>query len=133
MNFNAKALPGVTELLTAGAVCMALAVVIGAFGAHGLKNRLSDDMMQVYQTGVEYHLAHGLGILMIAVIAALYNGNPLILKAGWVMAGGVLLFSGSLYALAITGIKPLGAITPIGGLAFIAGWGMLAFGLIKQG
>ena len=118
--------------LMLGALMMASAVVIGAFGAHGLKSKLTPDMLQVYQTGVEYHFYHALGVLFIGLIAGVYPNASGVHWAGWALAIGVLLFSGSLYVLALSGIKWLGAITPIGGLAFIIGWVTLAVSLYRQ-
>lgn len=119
-------------LLMIGALLMATAVILGAFGAHGLKGKLTTDMMQVYQTGVEYHFYHALGILMIGLIAGYYPNISGIQWSGWVLLLGVLLFSGSLYALALSGIRWLGAITPFGGLAFIVGWLILAYTLYRH-
>lgn len=111
---------------------MASGVALGAFGAHGLKTKLAADMLQVYQTGVEYHFYHALGILLIGVIAGFYPNASGVQWAGWALFVGILLFSGSLYVLALSGIKWLGAITPIGGLAFIIGWVMLVVSLYRQ-
>lgn len=118
--------------LMLGALLMASAVALGAFGAHGLKNKLTVDMLQVYQTGVEYHFYHALGILLIGVIAGFYPNANGVHWAGWALTIGILFFSGSLYVLALSGTKWLGAITPIGGLAFIIGWIMLAVSLYRQ-
>ena len=118
--------------LVLGALLMASAVAIGAFGAHGLKGKMSAEMMQVYQTGVEYHFYHALGVLLVGVIIGFYPQASGVHWAGWLLTLGVLLFAGSLYALSLTGIKVLGAITPIGGVAFIAGWLTLAISLYRQ-
>ncbi len=112
-----------TILLT-GSAFLVLAVVVGAFGAHALKARLSDDMMEVYKTGVEYHFYHALGLLLIGVLS-LHFPSGLIHWSALFLLIGVILFSGSLYLMAVTGIKWLGAITPLGGLCFIAGWILL--------
>lgn len=112
-----------TIIMTAS-VFLALAVAIGAFGAHGLKSHLSTEMLATYKTGVEYHFYHALGLLLVGVLAVYMPGVQLKWSAIF-LSTGIILFSGSLYALAITGIKWLGAITPIGGLSFIAGWVML--------
>lgn len=103
-----------------GAGLMFLDVALGAFGAHGLKNRLTPEMLTVFETGVRYQAYHALGLLLLAAL----RGPD---KAGWCFVGGILLFSGSLYALALTGVRWLGAITPLGGLLFLAGWALLAF------
>ncbi len=107
---------------------MALAVMLGAFGAHGLRNRLDAYSLSVYEKAVFYHFVNALGILLVALLA---RTNAITLGAQGRVAGllfvGILIFSGSLYALAISGVRTLGAITPVGGVAFIAGWLLLAF------
>ncbi len=107
---------------------MALAVGIGAFGAHALKDRLDEYSQGVYEKAVFYHFVHGLGILLVSVLARTgilsASGEA---RAGWLMALGIVLFSGSLYALAISGVRILGAVTPFGGVAFIVGWILLAY------
>ena len=100
-----------------------LAVAFGAFGAHGLKMHISPESMQVYQTAVDYQFVHALGLMAIAI---LYKEFPKVLRAGWVMLAGIILFSGSLYALSLTGIRSLGMITPFGGLCFLIAWGWLS-------
>src|SRR5262245_11312948 len=112
-------------LLLVGAIAGFLAVALGAFGAHGLRSRLSPDMLAVIETGVRYHMYHTLAILIVGLLLARFDGW-MIRAAGWAFAVGIILFSGSLYLLALTGITVLGAITPIGGLAFLLGWGLLA-------
>lgn len=111
---------------------MALAVGLGAFGAHGLRSRLDAYSMSVYEKAVFYHFVHALGILVVAVFARTNiisaSGQT---RVAWLLTIGILIFSGSLYTLALTGIRTLGAITPVGGLAFIAGWLLLAFEAIR--
>ncbi|WP_372950669.1 DUF423 domain-containing protein [Mariniphaga sp.] len=119
-----------TILMTAS-VLLALAVALGAFGAHGLKSQLSTDMMQTYKTGVDYHFYHALGLLLIGILAVSFPSELLKWSAILLMAG-IILFSGSLYVLAVSGIKWLGAVTPVGGLSFIAGWVMLFFAVWKK-
>ncbi len=106
-----------------GAVTLALAVVSGAFGAHGLRSRLDEYSLGIYEKAVFYHFIHAIGLLI----------TPLLIKdpsrVCWLLTIGILLFSGSLYALAISGVRTLGAITPLGGLAFIAAWALLAWEL----
>ena len=114
-----------------GAGFLALAVILGAFGAHALKSKLEPDMMQVYKTGVEYHFYHALGLLLIGVIS-LNVSSGLINWSAILLIAGIVLFSGSLYALALTGIKWLGAITPFGGVSFIAGWILLLLSVWKK-
>ena len=119
------------KILIAGAILMALGVLLGAFGAHALKNSLTPEMLAVYKTAVEYQFYHSLGLLLIGLIG--YHVQSKWLNwSGILLFVGVILFSGSLYALTITGIKVLGAITPIGGLAFVAGWICLAIGILKN-
>lgn len=109
-------------LIALGSIMMFLAVALGAFGAHALKRRLSVDMIKIYETGVLYHLVHGLGLILIGLLADRLEQSHLVSVAGWLLFAGILLFSGSLYALSITGVRKLGAITPLGGVAFLAGW-----------
>ncbi len=112
-------------------VLLAMAVGIGAFGAHGLKSQISGEMLQIYKTGVEYHFYHALGLLLIGVLAVAVPS--LSLKWPFILfLAGIILFSGSLYLLAVTGLKVLGAITPLGGLSFIAGWILLFFTIWKN-
>jgi len=111
--------------LLIGAISGFIAVAAGAFGAHGLRNRLSPEMLTVFETGVRYQMYHTLAILFVALAAARFDGW-LINGAGWAFAAGIVIFSGSLYALALSGVTILGAITPIGGVAFLIGWGFLA-------
>ena len=122
--------PTAKLFLTLGSISGALAVMIGAFGAHGLKDKLCEQMLTVYKTGVEYHFYHTLALLGIGLFALHYK-SALLTASGWSMVAGIVLFSGSLYALSISGIKILGAITPIGGLCFIAGWLLLVFAIQK--
>ncbi len=112
--------------LRIGAVLGALAVVVGAFGAHGLESILSDEMAGVFETGVQYHFYHALAILAVAAGSSALWGSRFCLWACRAWALGILIFSGSLYALVMTNIGWLGAITPIGGVAMIAGWVLLA-------
>ena len=110
----------------------ALAVLLGAFGAHGLKAKLAPEMMAVYQTAVQYHMWHALGLAIIALTLSQWPQQRGLRWAAWLMVLGVVLFSGSLYALALTEIKMLGAITPFGGLAFIIAWIMFAAAMWKS-
>lgn len=119
------------NILLAGSVFMALAVSLGAFGAHALKKILSPEMLTIYHTGVEYQFYHALGLLIIGVIGFQIK-SKLIGWAGILLTAGIILFSGSLYVLALSGIKGLGAITPIGGISFVAGWIILAIGIVKH-
>lgn len=112
--------------ISLGSINALIAVGLGAFGAHALKSRLSADMLSIFETGVQYHFYHALGLLAVGLISAHLPESALIKWSGWLMFFGVLVFSGSLYILAVTGIKWLGAITPIGGTAFIVAWGLLA-------
>ena len=100
-------------------------VGLGAFGAHGLRGRLSPEMLSVFETGVRYQMYHALALLAVALMMSRVEGR-LVVIAGWSFTAGILIFSGSLYALALTGVTTLGAITPIGGVAFLAGWVALA-------
>lgn len=120
-------MPSTTRLfLTLGSASAMLAVLFGAFGAHALRARLSPDLMEVYHTATQYHFYHSLGLLIVALIAARFPELATVRWAGWLMVLGILLFSGSLYILSVSGMRWLGVITPFGGLAFIAAWGLLA-------
>jgi uncharacterized membrane protein YgdD (TMEM256/DUF423 family) len=110
-----------------GAVSAALGVVAGAFGAHALRERLAPELWLAFETGVRYHLIHALGLLSAAWAAARWPGRATN-AAGWLFLAGTLLFSGSLYALSLSGVRGLGVVTPLGGVAFIAGWLALAWG-----
>lgn len=115
------------------AIFLALAVGLGAFGAHGLKSRLDPEMMDIYKTAVLYHFLHALGMLIVSVLPK--TGTVSESGAGvicWLLLAGILIFSGSLYLLAVTGTRMLGAITPFGGVAFIAAWVMLAWKLVRR-
>jgi uncharacterized membrane protein YgdD (TMEM256/DUF423 family) len=111
--------------LLIGSVLGFLGVALGAFGAHVLKSRLSPEMLAVFETGIRYHMYHTFAVLIVAAAIGHIGSARLLSLAGWFFFGGVLLFSGSLYALALSGVGILGAITPIGGLLFLAGWGCL--------
>ena len=125
-------MPGTAKLfLVIGCAAALLAVVIGAFGAHGLKPRIAPELMSVYQTGVEYHFYHALGIILVGLAAVHLPESALLASAGWTMLAGIALFSGSLYLLSLTGMRSLGAIAPFGGVAFIAAWGLFAAAVIK--
>ena len=109
-----------------GALSASLGVAAGAFGAHALRGRLTPELLNVFETGVRYHLIHALALLAAAWAVTRWPG-PATSAAGWLFLAGTLLFSGSLYGLSISGIRALGAITPLGGVAFIAGWLALAW------
>jgi uncharacterized membrane protein YgdD (TMEM256/DUF423 family) len=111
--------------ITLGAASGFVAVAAGAFGAHALRARLAPDLLAVFETAARYQMYHALALLAVAWVAARWPG-PLPAWAGWLFVTGTVLFSGSLYALALSGIRWLGAITPLGGAAFLAGWVCLA-------
>jgi uncharacterized membrane protein YgdD (TMEM256/DUF423 family) len=108
----------------AGSLLAFLAVALGAFAAHGLKNRLAPDMFNIFEVGVRYHMYHALALLAVAWASSRWSENSINL-AGWAFIFGILVFSGSLYILSVTGIRWLGAITPIGGVGFLIGWILL--------
>ncbi|MBF5043846.1 DUF423 domain-containing protein [Aggregicoccus sp. 17bor-14] len=121
--------------LLLGALNGFLSVAAGAFGAHALKARLGADLLAVFETGARYHMYHALALLAVGLLAAVRPaGVPpgLLDGAGWAFLVGILLFSGSLYALALTGVRGLGAITPLGGLGFLAGWVLLALAALRH-
>ncbi|HEX6020228.1 MAG TPA: DUF423 domain-containing protein [Burkholderiaceae bacterium] len=109
-----------------GCISGFLGVALGAFAAHALKARLSPELLAVFDTGVRYQVMHALALLAVALAHARWPGRALT-AAGWLFVAGTLLFSGSLYALGLTGLRALGAITPFGGVAFLAGWLCLAW------
>ena len=113
--------------LLVGSIAALLAVLLGAFGAHGLRHKIAPDLLTVYQTGVQYHFYHALGLLLLAVMSFHLPDSALLRWAGILMLMGIVLFSGSLYLLAISGVRWLGIITPFGGAAFIVAWLLLAF------
>lgn len=112
--------------LTLASLSAMTAVIFGAFGAHALKNRLDEYSLGVFETAVQYHFYHSLALLAVGIIALQQPQVALLKSSGWLFFLGIVVFSGSLYILSITGVKWLGAITPLGGLAFIAGWACLA-------
>lgn len=109
-----------------GAGLALAAVAAGAFGAHALRARLAPDLLAVFETGARYHMYHALALLAVGWAAAQWPGTP-VRAAGWLFVAGIVVFSGSLYLLALSGVRWLGAITPLGGLAFLAGWAALAW------
>jgi uncharacterized membrane protein YgdD (TMEM256/DUF423 family) len=115
-----------------GAAAGAAGVVLGAFGAHALKARLPPDMLAVWQTAVQYHFWHALGLVAVGIIALHLPASATLKWAGWLMVAGLVLFSGSLYALALSGARWLGAITPFGGTAWIAAWVLLAWAALRS-
>ncbi len=119
------------QILMSGALMALLGVAVGAFGAHGLRPFLSEPMLAAFETGVRYHLIHALGMLS-AGLSLVYAPIRYFRWAGWAFFLGIVLFSGSLYVLSISGVRALGMITPFGGLCFIVGWGLLAWGYWKS-
>jgi uncharacterized membrane protein YgdD (TMEM256/DUF423 family) len=117
--------------LSAGGFMALAAVSLGAFGAHALKGRLSAEMLAVWHTGVEYHIYHALGLLAVGLVATQLPESALLKWSGWLMLAGILLFSGSLYALALSGERWLGAITPVGGIAFLAAWALFVVAVLR--
>ncbi|MCW5801344.1 MAG: DUF423 domain-containing protein [Deltaproteobacteria bacterium] len=112
-----------SPLVAAGAINGALAVAAGAFAAHGLRDRLETRALEIFETAARYHMYHALAMVLAGLLLAR--------RAGWTFQLGIALFSGSLYALALTDVKVLGAVTPLGGLAFLVGWLWLAITVLK--
>jgi uncharacterized membrane protein YgdD (TMEM256/DUF423 family) len=112
--------------LAIGCVSAVVAVVLGAFGAHGLRARLVPDMLSTFEIGVRYQMYHALALLAVGILLP-RSPSPALAVAGWLFVAGTVVFSGSLYVLAVTGQRWLGAVTPLGGAAFIAGWLVLAW------
>lgn len=113
--------------LTLAALLLAMAVALGAFGAHALRSRTSPELQAVWQTAVQYHAWHALGLLGIGIYLLQRPAATLAGWSAWLFVAGIILFSGSLYALVLSGTRALGAVTPFGGAAFIAGWLVLAW------
>lgn len=118
-------------LLLAGAINAGLCVLLGAFGAHALQSRLSTELAGIWATAVQYHFYHALGLLLIGVLALHWPASGLLRASGWLMLAGIIIFSGSLYCLALTNIRWLGAITPLGGTALIAAWVLLCLAIVR--
>ena len=114
-----------------GSASALVAVATGAFGAHGLRARLSPDLLAVFETAARYQMYHALALLAVGCAVTRWPG-PWPVRAGWLFAVGTLLFSGSLYVLALSGMRWLGAVTPLGGLAFLAGWTCLLLGMLRR-
>jgi uncharacterized membrane protein YgdD (TMEM256/DUF423 family) len=112
-----------------GALSGLLSVALGAFGAHGLRQRIVPEMLAVFETGVRYQVYHALGLFAIAWAIGRW-GSTQFTWAGWLFVAGTVVFSGSLYTLALTGTRWIGAITPVGGVCFLAGWVCLAWGIV---
>jgi len=117
------------KVFAAGSILAALGVGLGAFGAHSLKTVVGPEFLAVFETGVRYQMYHGLGLLALAWAISRWPERRF-LPAVWLLFGGTVVFSGSLYLLVLTGARWLGAITPFGGVALIAGWGLAAWRLL---
>lgn len=117
----------------AGALNAFLSVAAGAFGAHALRERLAPPLLRAFDTGAQYHFYHALGLFAVAFAMSRLPESVWAARAGWLMLLGIVLFSGSLYALALTGVTRLGMITPLGGLAFLAAWLALAWAFVRGG
>lgn len=118
--------------IAAGAILAALAVAAGAFGAHLLASRLAPDRLATWETAARYHMYHSLALIAAGLIAARWP-SPLLAVAGWLFLAGILIFAGTVYALALGAPRWLGAVTPLGGLAFIAGWVLVALAVARAG
>ena len=119
------------HLVALGAGMAGLAVAAGAFGAHALRERLAPGDLLVFETGARYQMYHGLALIAAGWVAERWPGT-LASAAGWCFVAGIVLFSGSLYALTLSGVRALGAITPIGGVCFLAGWACLAMAAVRN-
>lgn len=115
-----------------GALNAFLAVALGAFGAHGLADKLGPKYLEIWKTGVTYQMFHAIGILVIGLLLGKVAGSSLFTWSGWLMLIGIILFSGSLYVLSLTKISILGAITPLGGVSFLAAWILIVIGAVKH-
>lgn len=117
-------------MIAVGAASAFVSVAAGAFGAHALKERLAPDLLAIFETGARYQMYHALALVLIGLIG-LHRGSGMLNAAGWSMVAGTALFSGSLYILALSGVRWLGAITPLGGVAFLVGWVLLAIAALR--
>ena len=115
-----------------GAINAFLSVALGAFGAHGLEGKVEPKYLEIWQTGVQYQMFHALGLIAVGILMGNVSPGPLLSWSGWLMLIGIIVFSGSLYALTLSGIKVLGAITPIGGVAFLISWVLLIVFAVKH-
>ncbi|MEC2323274.1 DUF423 domain-containing protein [Lederbergia lenta] len=115
-----------------GAINAFLAVGLGAFGAHALEGKLEPKYLEVWKTGVMYQMFHALGLIAICILSGNVSASSLLTTSGWFMLSGIILFSGSLYVLSTSGIKILGAITPLGGVAFLISWVLLIIFAVKH-
>jgi len=116
--------------LALGSASAFLAVAAGAFGAHALRRRLDENLLAVFETGVRYQMYHALALLAVAWVLDRWGGG-LVAASGWLFVAGTVVFSGSLYLLALTGQRMFGAVTPLGGVAFLAGWLVLLIGVLR--
>ncbi|QWU06570.1 DUF423 domain-containing protein [Heyndrickxia coagulans] len=114
-----------------GALNACISVALGAFGAHGLKGIMDQKYLDIWETGVRYEMYHALGLIAIGILSGILKSSALLSWSGWLMLIGIVLFSGSLYVLSLTKISVLGAITPIGGVAFLASWILLGIAAVK--
>jgi len=119
--------------LTTGAVLAGLGVAAGAFGTHALAGRVSAELLEVFATGTRYHLLHAVALLVVGLAGERRTESRLWNAAGWLFTVGILIFAGSLYALSLSGARWLGAVTPIGGLCFLAGWSAVAAAAVRSG
>ncbi len=122
---------GAKLFLSLGSLLALAAVALGAFGANGLKARLTPDLLAIWQTAAQYHFYHSLGLLLVGFAFFHLPDGALLRASGWLMVVGIALFSGSLYVLAITGEKWLGAVAPVGGTAFLLAWGAFAWAVFR--
>ncbi|HSN45685.1 MAG TPA: DUF423 domain-containing protein [Casimicrobiaceae bacterium] len=118
--------------LVLSSLLLFVAVGAGAFGAHALRVRLGPELLAVWQTAVQYHFWHALGLLAVGVLLRIEPGRRGLAAAGWLLVAGVALFSGSLYLMALTGVRGLGAVTPVGGVALLAAWATLAAAFARR-
>lgn len=115
-----------SRFVALGAASAAAAVALGAFGAHALKTRLTPELLAIFHTAFQYHLAHSPGLVLIGLAGLHWPDSRWLRASGWLMLAGIVLFSGSLYVLSLTGVRAIGAITPVGGVALITAWFLLA-------
>lgn len=125
-------MPPITRwFLLLGSLGMLLAVILGAFGAHALKKSLTPELRAIYETAVQYHFYHALGLLAVSLLSLHLPNSGLLKWSGWLLVAGIVVFSGSLYGLSLSGARWLGALTPLGGTAFIVAWLLLVIAILK--
>jgi uncharacterized membrane protein YgdD (TMEM256/DUF423 family) len=122
----------IKNFISLGSLNSAFAVILGAFGAHALNSKIPPEALDIFQTGVQHHFYHSLGLILIGIVIRIAKSSTALFVSGWTMLTGIILFSGSLYIISITGIQSIGIITPIGGILFIVSWVLFAIETVEK-